>query len=536
MEKYSIVKTRFHKYDHPCRALVTTSFGFYSVLSISSRLFNPFLVYASVMLYGYSLILTLPMYLWCVCILYINGFVHLVQVLDDSISLINLLYMLLVSILFQDFSHYLCERNVKTRIMYMNDIYYFLPCVIDSIEGIESILMGVYVPFDNVVYGRIANTDVCEKINRLFDWVKSDANTISKSHTTHMWYTHLPTNEQSQFHSIATSNDIIDTFRLRYNPCHYTIELVEDMNEIYVASEKHNSNSDSVFFMKHIDGPWYLLFPYCKLYRCILAINDNKRISTVFPNLNKTFTLTTGEFVGFDFNREIHYIQSNSSIEPPNEQRVTLKLHYVVYPNSMMMFGNLLKWMTTKYDIRARQLFLYTLKPKHTMERLMAKSILVTTYITFFIEKYIGYYNIVLLLGLYLLNSTWFFMVINYHYYFKNIFINQFHGNTSIGLTRRDLKLYKFLSNCNLCFQTIRYYKRSFATTTTSNNDVVVSAFYVLMKDMTTLFPIVSMGVNIFITVYLLVNRFRSKETIYKLIWLHNIMYILEYVQKIKDI
>ena len=63
-----------------------------------------------------------------------------------------------------------------------------------------------------------------------------------------------------------------------------TVQVIEGMNEIYVASEKHESNSDTVFYMQHIDGPWYLM-PFCGAYRCILAVNENKCICTAFPQV-----------------------------------------------------------------------------------------------------------------------------------------------------------------------------------------------------------------------------------------------------------
>lgn len=69
-------------------------------------------------------------------------------------------------------------------------------------------------------------------------------------------------------------------------------QVIEGMNEIYVASEKHKSNSDTVFYMQHIDGPWYLM-PFCGAYRCILAVNENNRICTAFPQVPHAPTHST---------------------------------------------------------------------------------------------------------------------------------------------------------------------------------------------------------------------------------------------------
>lgn len=49
-----------------------------------------------------------------------------------------------------------------------------------------------------------------------------------------------------------------------------------------MASTVHSSNSDSVFFMDHVDGP-YMLYPFCYVYRTLVAVTHNSQISTVFP-------------------------------------------------------------------------------------------------------------------------------------------------------------------------------------------------------------------------------------------------------------
>ena len=77
--------------------------------------------------------------------------------------------------------------------------------------------------------------------------------------------------------------------------------------------------------MQHIDGPYYLL-PFASVYRVLVAVTENQQIQTVLPMCMKTFTITNGDVLGFDFNREIHYIQNH----PTNKNkgfRVVLKLH-----------------------------------------------------------------------------------------------------------------------------------------------------------------------------------------------------------------
>ena len=58
--------------------------------------------------------------------------------------------------------------------------------------------------------------------------------------------------------------------------------------------------------------------------------------------------LSDGDAVGFDYNREIHVI---SDLPTKNtDRRITLKLHYVVYPKCLWPLGKLLALLTTRYD------------------------------------------------------------------------------------------------------------------------------------------------------------------------------------------
>ena len=66
-----------------------------------------------------------------------------------------------------------------------------------------------------------------------------------------------------------------------FPPDCYNIEAIPAMNEIYVASSHHNNNSDTVFYTQHCDGPWSV-YPFCHVYRVMLAVNENKQVETHF--------------------------------------------------------------------------------------------------------------------------------------------------------------------------------------------------------------------------------------------------------------
>ena len=76
------------------------------------------------------------------------------------------------------------------------------------------------------------------------------------------------------------------------------------MNEIYVASSNAGISSDGVFYTRHVDGP-FSVFPLCSVYRCVVAVNFNREIETRFPQLPLNLTLSSGDAVAFDYNREV---------------------------------------------------------------------------------------------------------------------------------------------------------------------------------------------------------------------------------------
>ena len=52
-----------------------------------------------------------------------------------------------------------------------------------------------------------------------------------------------------------------------------------------------------------------------------------------------------GDVLAFDFNREVHYISTDHSKKDISDDfRVTLKLHYCVYPRLLAPLGWLMHW------------------------------------------------------------------------------------------------------------------------------------------------------------------------------------------------
>ena len=116
------------------------------------------------------------------------------------------------------------------------------------------------------------------------------------------------------------------------HPKHILTPIVS-MNELYVSCIGADG-SDRVFETPHIDG-FFAWLPWCIVYRVVVSIQGNRQVDTVFPLSQHKYTLETGDYVAFDYNRSIHYIVGNSPSAKTlvdTRKRIILKLHYLVYP------------------------------------------------------------------------------------------------------------------------------------------------------------------------------------------------------------
>ena len=273
--------------------------------------------------------------------------------------------------------------------------------------------------------------------------------------TTHWWSTELPAGPNEAFVNIANSKEIDGAFREIFPEDNYEVECIEGMNEIYVACQSGNkANSDTVFYMNHVDGP-YGIFPLVHVYRCMLGATPNGQIETIFPMAGKDdrvrYTLSTGDIVGFDFHRELHRIGHVPGAPENTNIRGCMKLHYIIYPRVLGPIGRLLGRMTVHYNSNFRALFLATITPGSILAKVMAEFVLLGTLIFNNWEKYVGWANVCYLtfMGTCALftqsYSTFFFATSFYHYF---VYAATYHQRTNIafGAFKRDALLYKSLA------------------------------------------------------------------------------------------
>lgn len=251
------------------------------------------------------------------------------------------------------------------------------------------------ITFKRVMYSNILSKkddDTEEMCDEIKDWAVSH---ITKTHISHhWWYDKLPDNIRTRFEALSDVKRLRHMFSQVFNTDYYVIEPVHEMNEIYVTGDERKDEpmqSDRVFFISHIDGP-FMWMPFVSVYRCLIGVNDNKRITTHFPLIETKHKIRKGDVLGFDFNREIHYISASS--EPSEEPRVTLKAHYCIYPKWIYPVGKLMHIFNAKYNQLFRHLFLKTIQPETWIDQFNGFSVVASTHIFVWLETFIGYRNI----------------------------------------------------------------------------------------------------------------------------------------------
>lgn len=231
-------------------------------------------------------------------------------------------------------------------------------------------------------------------------WVHENTHDMNISQ--HWWYENLPEPIFSHFCKISRSATIKKMFATLFHSNEYKIDGLPGMNELYVAGiEQDKITSDHVFYTKHIDGPFVLL-PFVSIYRCIVGLNENEDIVTHFTGQN--IQIQSGDVMGFDFNREVHYISKKNTTK---KLRITAKVHYCVYPKNMEWFGKRICVMNVNYDRLFRNLFMSTIHPSNYLETLGALIVMTGTKVYVWFDIILGYEN-ALHIGFYLMLKKYF--------------------------------------------------------------------------------------------------------------------------------
>lgn len=399
----------FHKFHrgtlNVALHLILTPIGIAGAAALVAKATSATAMTAVAAVYGASLAAMVPFPLFVASAVVLAGIA--VAVAHMGLGWAAGVALVLVGYFGQDLAHWVTgEATYQSSYQKQDDFwsllmqhtYYLLPLVLEAAYA-RNIISGMllwFTPRNDVLYTKLSAPESRDAIHQLSAWVK--AQKPSETCTTHWWALELPGPEKMAFETVAEGADMKGMFHRRFDASQYAVESLPGMNEVYVASTVHNKNSDTVFFMDHVDGP-YMLYPFCYVYRTLVAITVNTQISTVFPMQPFRVAISDGEVIGLDFHREVHRIENDKS-KPNKERRVTCKMHYVVYPKCLGPIGRYLGELTVRYNQRFRYLFVNTINAQTRFWRFMTFMVLVGTEATFRVEQVLGLNNVAFVLGL----------------------------------------------------------------------------------------------------------------------------------------
>ncbi|CAA0118189.1 Uncharacterised protein [BD1-7 clade bacterium] len=277
--------------------------------------------------------------------------------------------------------------------------------------------------------------------------------------TSHWWRADLSTNAHGCFDAIGDADVIHNGFRDLFSVDAF-VERIPAMDEVYVAGPDRNLSSDKVFPMPHTDGP-YAVYPGASVYRCLVAVGPNQQVTTHFPMSHADFDaaddaycLQTGDVLGFDYHRELHFIRTNTEADDCGP-RMVMKLHYLVGTSGLKGYSQVLARLSARYNQTARELFLATIKPTSIISRILALWILLSTKVFQYVQRYCGAANLAwvgVCAGATAISGNPVWMLAGTSYVHYLIYIRTFstRERLSFNTFRRDATFFKTVSMLQL--------------------------------------------------------------------------------------
>jgi len=395
---------------------VTTPLILVGVFGIAHAIGHDFLAVCVTAGYLVSLSMHLPL-LTGILTVCLTTLCHLLAVYLD-LSVWACLSLSIVNYFGQDLAHWTCGeptfestyvkttgpgkfveflRPGHTQSMFLEHLYFLVPMVIDAL--LEDFDGSIFVPQDRIVHENLTSQE--KNIHDVFKWVKAREDQLNPRETKHWYNVELPDEIRPQVEEITTCDQIVNMFGRIFPLDRYDVKPVWGMNEVYVGS-KLGFGSDAVFYTKHIDGPWGML-PGVSLFRTLVGCNANSEIHTLFPEMRRPegsdlkqthdFVIDRLDILGFDYNRETHWIQRHKDT-PNDDYRITLKLHYIVFPKHFNKYGWLAGQLNVIYNTIARALFNATKNPDDRLGKVGGQGIVDITKFVELTARHCGIFNV----------------------------------------------------------------------------------------------------------------------------------------------
>jgi len=440
--------------------LVTTPLGLWAVLSLAAKVDSsiPVIAVTASLLW---MTRVLPVGVWWANAACFAGL--LFASLETQTGALSLLVLLATAYAGQDLAHRITGeptfedgyRDSPDRLLrWAEHCLLLLPLVLVALTRARGSAIAWLRPLRSVLRARFEREVDRADLATLRRWVREQE--AAPETSTHWWRADLPEEIGAAFDRIEASGTIEAALRDRHGE-DAVILGAREMNEVYVAGPDRRATSDRVFFVPHIDGP-VSVFPGATLYRCLVALTPNDRIATCFPlegtsESADAIVLDEADVVAFDYHRTPHFIRERPGQEASarEDRRVTLKLHYAVAPAGLGVAARWLADLSTRYNARARTLFLDTLEPSSKRERASARAIVFQTHLWQQIARWAGHRNLAFLAVLTLisaLSGTWipFVAGASFVHYFLYIAVYGSRDDVSFGTFKRDAIFYKTVS------------------------------------------------------------------------------------------
>jgi hypothetical protein len=455
---YRQISDEFHPFHrHDVNALLhffTTGLGVWGAVMLA-------LMYDQInVVYGYTAIIamTTPFLTAALHTALIAAFVSIPQLQVDAVPLdYDNLYICLAAIaagyILQDVVHLVCaEKTYMGSYIGSNPsklllhTLYLMPLVIDCV-----LMRYCFLPW---IVSR--NRNICVPVaskgavDSLRKWIHE--NVVESRETTHLW-PHKHDGTTGPVKALEDDAGIYAAFRRVFQAKHFDILPIQGMNEIYVTAvgAKKDINSDAVFYTPHTDGPYWWT-PFASCYRVLVGVTPNKMVRTRFnlQHESQDHVLDIYDALGFDYNRELHWIDHVPGVTN-DERRSVIKLHYVVYPKGWHWYGNLVANFNQTYNTWARGNFVRTLRPKGAYEYTMAWWIWLTTWFNALFVEYVGWDNLVYIAACYAMGPLPFLILTSFRHYMVYITTFAFRDPpVAHGYLMRDAKLYKTIALSHL--------------------------------------------------------------------------------------
>ena len=325
-----------------------------------------------------------------------------------------------------------------------------LPLCLDALVHMRESFASWIVAHNYVVRCKLSNKADRAALKTVVDFVTART---PRDVTAHWWYQRLSGKVGDAFTHVMQCETMMGMFWERFRKDLYNVDAIPAMNEIYVASSHHNNNSDAVFYTEHAMargacGPSATsTMPMSRRQR------EHSGGDPLHYGARRRMPFRRRR-VGFDYNREIHVI---ADLPTKNvDRRITLKLHYVVYPKCFGPIGKVLGTLATWYNTTARNLFLATIKPRGIVWKFMAWNVIFWTKRVRELEMYAGLNNVALAAAIFVagryVHPKFFMCASSFTHYCMYIATYHHRDRINFGVFKRNVVFFKTIALTHLCW------------------------------------------------------------------------------------